>query len=105
MVRLSDGGHDHGDGELCPGCQFKAELAGYFTEARQDGDEGWHWATGDLRKHMHAALLALDRVEAEAFGDVARHDDHDHARDAAAALFAIEAELHQLWHVLMGDDE
>jgi hypothetical protein len=53
---------------------------------------------------MHAALLALDGIEATAFGDASRHDDHDHASDAASALYAIEAELHQLWHVLMDDD-
>lgn len=103
MVAIGE--HDHGDGPVCPGCQFKAALAGYFAESRHDGDEEWHWATGDLRKHMHAALLALDRIEAEAFGDATRHDDHDHARDAADALFAIDAELHKLWHVLVEHDD
>ena len=104
MVAMNDD-HDHGDGEVCPGCQFKAALAKYFTESRHDGDEEWYWATGDLRRHMHAALLALDGIEATAFGDASRHDDHDHASDAASALYAINADLHELWHMLVDDDQ
>jgi hypothetical protein len=102
MVAMNDDGPN--DCSACPGCRFKMALANYFTESRRDGDEEWHWATGDLRRHMHAALLALDGIEATAFGDASRHDDHDHASDAASALYAIEAELPQLWHVLMDDD-
>lgn len=103
MVAINDDGPD--GCANCPGCRFKAALAHYFTESRRDGDEEWHWATGDLRRHMHAALLALDGIEAEAFGDASQHDDHDHASDAASALYAIDAELHQLWHLLVGNDD
>jgi len=105
MIAKDDTGHDHGDGEVCPGCQFKLALARFFTEARHDGDEEWHWATGALRRQMHAALLALDELEAQAFGDASQHDDHDHARDAAAALFTVSADIHKLRQMLIGDDD
>ena len=99
MVAIGE--HDHGDGELCPGCRFREVLAEFLERSHEDGREEWHWAVGDLRQHMHAALLALDAIEARPFDD---EPDHDAGEDAAAAIAALGSEIHQLWHTLMGDE-
>jgi hypothetical protein len=48
MVAIQDGVHDHGDGELCPGCQFKAVLAEHLEWAADEDDLTWHDLTGEL---------------------------------------------------------
>lgn len=103
MVAVNVGGHDHDDGTTCPGCRFRAALAEFLEHSHDDGREAWHWAVGDLRQHMHAALLALDALEAQPFVDDLDPDD-DPAADAAAAIAAVGAEIEQLWHTLMGSD-
>ena len=72
--------------------------------SHDDGREEWHWAVGELRQHMHAALLALDAIEAQPFTD----DDDldaDPAADAAAAITAVGSEITELWHTLVADDD
>lgn len=102
MVAIGE--HDHGDGELCPGCRFRAKLATFLERSHGEGREEWHWAVGDLRQHMHAALLSLDAIEAQPYTDSDDDDlDDDPAADAAAAITAVGSEIEELWHVLMGD--
>ena len=100
---VSIGEHDHGDGSVCPGCRFRQALAEFLATSHDDGREAWHWAVGDLRQHMHAALLALDAIEAQPFADADESDD-DPAADAAAAIAAVGSEIQQLWHAVMDDD-
>jgi len=101
MVAFHDG-HDHGDGNVCPGCRFRKVLAEFLARAHEDGRQEWHWAVGDLRQAMHAALLALDAIDAAAFDNDARDADDDPAADAAEAITDVGAEIEQLWHALMG---
>lgn len=101
MVAIGE--HDHGDGERCPGCRFRKVLAEFLEGSHDDGREEWHWAVGELRQHMHAALLALDGIEAQPFAEDDDPDD-DPAEDAAAAITAVGAEIDHLWHALMHDD-
>ncbi len=98
------GEHDHGDGNICPRCQFRKALAEFLAQSHDDGREEWHWAVGDLRQSMHAALLALDAIEAQPFTDDDDPDD-DPAADAAAAITAVGSEIHTLWHTLVADDD
>lgn len=104
MVAIRE--HDHGDGELCPGCRFRKALAVFLSRAHDDGREEWHWAVGELRQHMHAALLALDAIEAQPFVDAddPDDDDDDPAANAAFAITAVGSEIEELWHTLMADD-
>lgn len=96
--------HDHGNGPVCPGCRFRAKLATFLEQSHSEGREEWHWAVGELRQHMHAALLALNAVEARPFMDGDDDDpDDDPAADAASAITAVASEIEQLWHVLMDD--
>jgi hypothetical protein len=108
MVAMNDG-HDHAGGNVCPGCRFRKALAEFLADAHEDGRQEWHWATGDLRQSMHAALLALDAMDAAAFDDEPKDSDEDPAADAANAITDLGAEIEQLWHTLMdgvsqGDD-
>lgn len=103
MVAI-DHEHDHGKGPLCPGCRFREALSVFLTESHAEGREEWHWAVGDLRRHMHAALVALDGIEALPFADSDGDDpDDDPSAAAAAAITAVGSEIEQLWHVLMHD--
>ena len=97
-------GHDHDGGNVCPGCRFRKALAAFLERAHQDGRQEWHWAVGDLRQAMHAALLALDAIDAIAFDDDPADADDDPAADAAEAITDVGAEIEQLWHALMGSD-
>jgi hypothetical protein len=103
MVAIGDD-HDHGEGQVCPACRFREALAEFLEESHSDGREEWHWAVGDLRQSMHAALLALDAIEAQPFDNDADPDDEP-AVDAAAAIVAVGAEIEQLWQALLGDGE
>ena len=107
MVAIRE--HDHGDGERCPGCRFRKALAEFLARAHEDGRQEWHWAVGELRQAMHAALLALDAIDAAAFDDVPDDADDDPAADAAEAISDVGAEIEQLWNALIpgkgqGDD-
>ncbi len=99
MVMIN-GGHDHGDGSVGSGCRFREALAEFLLEAHDEGREVWHWAVGDLRQRMHAALLAIDAIESMPFADA--KPDEDPAADAAAAITAVGSEIEHLWHELMG---
>ena len=101
MVAIDDGGHEHDDGEVCPGCQFRARLAVFLAAAHEDGREEWHWAVGDLRQRLLAALVALDAIEAEPYTD--DESDDDPAEGAADAIGAVGSEIENLWRALMGD--
>jgi len=102
MVAIDHGGHDHDDGNICPGCQFRKALAEFLARAHEHGRQEWHWAVGDLRQAMHAALLALDAIDADAFDDDPDEGDDDPAADAADAITDVGAEIEQIWHLLMG---
>lgn len=102
MVAIGE--HDHSDGEMCPGCRFREALAEFLESAHGEGREEWHWAIGELRQHMHTALLALDAIEAQPFAEDDDPDD-DPAEDAAAAITAVGAEIDHLWQSLVGDDD
>lgn len=106
MVAMNE--HDHGDGELCPGCRFRRALAEFLARSHDDGREEWHWAVGELRQHMHAALLAIDAIEAQPFADADDADDDDDddpAADAAFAITAVGSEIEELWHTLMAGSD
>ena len=105
MVAIGE--HDHGGGELCPGCRFRRTLAEFLATSHSDGREEWHWAIGELRQHMHAALLALDAIEAQPFADAddPDDDDDDPAADAAFAIMAVGAQIEELWGALVGGSE
>ena len=103
------GEHDHGDGERCPGCRFREALAEFLARSHEDGRQEWHWAVGDLRQSMHAALFAIDAIEAAALDPVPDDPDvgpvDDPAADAATAIANVGAEIEQLWHALMGEGQ
>jgi hypothetical protein len=103
MVAMHDG-HDH-DGNRCPGCQFRKALAGFLAQAHEDGGREWHWAVGDLRQAMHAALLTLDAMDAAAFDDDPADADDDPAADAADAIADLGSEIEELWHALVGQGD
>lgn len=102
MVSNFDGSeHDHDQGDECPGCRFRDALESFLIESHNEGREEWHWAIGDLRRHMHCALLALDAVEARPFDD---EPDPDAATDAAAAITLVGAEIQHLARHLLDDN-
>ena len=104
MVAFKDDKHDHGDGEACPGCRFKAALAKFLEQSHSEGRKEWHMAIGELRQHMHAALLSLDAIEAGLFEDADNDElDHDPAEAAAFAIVNVGSEIEELWHALMDD--
>ena len=105
MVAMRDD-HNHGDGEACPGCRFKAALAKFLEDSHSEGRQEWHWAIGELRQHMHAALLSLDAIEAAAFGDADDDElDDDPAEAAAFAIVNVGNEISELRDALMPDDD
>ena len=105
MVAMGDE-HDHGDGEACPGCRFKAALAKFLEQSHSDGREEWHMAIGELRQHMHAALLSLDAIEAGLIEDADDDElDHDPAEAAAFAIVNVGNEINELRDTLIGNDD
>jgi hypothetical protein len=105
MVAASDD-HNHGNGNTCPGCRFKAALARFLEDSHSEGRQEWHWAIGELRQHMHAALLSLDAIEASAFGDADDDEfDDDPAEAAAFAIVNVGNEINELRDTLMPDDD
>ena len=104
MVAIGE--HDHGDGELCPGCRFREVLADFLERSHEDGREEWHWAVGGLRQHMHAALLSLDAIEAGLFEDADDDElDDDPAEAAAFAIVNVGNEISELRDTLIGNDD
>jgi hypothetical protein len=95
------GGHDHGDGDLCPDCQFREALGEFLRRAHNEGREEWHWAVGDIRQAMHAALLALDAVDAAAFDPDNDGPEGDPLADAAAVIAWVGSRIEQLRNALV----
>jgi hypothetical protein len=105
MVAMSDE-HSHSDGEACPGCRFKAALARFLEQSHSEGREEWHMAIGELRQHMHAALLSLDAIEAGLFEDADDDElDDDPAEAAAFAIVNVGNEISELRDTLIGNDD
>ncbi len=103
MVAIHDG-HDHGDGEACPGCRFKAALAEHLSWAAADGDPSWHETTGEIIELMGTAAAALAGLRNAQFDDDAG-DPKGSAREAAAAISRLGGAIEELWHALMQDDD
>ena len=61
MVAMNDD-HDHGDGEVCPGCRFKAALAEHLKHVADEGGEAWVYTTGEIMELMGTAIGALSRL-------------------------------------------
>lgn len=103
MVTFNDGGHEHEDGTVCPGCRFRAVLAEHLAWAAGDSDESWHDLTGEMIELMGTALGALTRLRATRLdGD---HEDDDHsAQEAAAVISQLGGVIDETWHALMDDD-
>ena len=100
MVAIGE--HDHGDGELCPGCRFVEGLIQHLDAAANGDDQRWHDATGDIIDAMHSALWALHRMRAEATTDYT--DEIDNHGEAARSLATVGRVIDELWHMLMDDD-
>lgn len=103
MVSIHDGGHDHDDGELCPGCRFREALAEHLAHVAQEGDEAWVWTVGELTELMGTAAAALARLRNAQYESAAGDDDS--AAEAAAALSRLGGILHELWDMLLEDDD
>ena len=101
MVAKNDG-HDHEFDWRCPGCVFREAMYAALKSSHDSGAEAWHYTVGDLRRAMHAALLALDHIEARPYTDDGPLAPFE---DAADSIAKVGEELEQLWHDLMPDDE
>ena len=100
MVAMN-GGHDHDFDWHCPGCVFREALYGALKGSHDGGAVAWHHTVGDLRRAMHAALLALDHIEASPYTDDGPLAPFE---DAANAIATVGEEMEQLWDALMTDD-
>lgn len=101
MVSLNE--HDHGDGPVCPGCQFKAVLADHLAWAAQDSEESWSDLTGEMIVLMGTALgmlTALRLGHVDGGGCPANT-----ASAAAAAISRLGGVIDETWHALMDDDD
>ena len=101
MVAMNDE-HDHGDGEACPGCRFKAALAEHLEHAADEGGEAWVYTTGEIMELMGNAVGALSRLRNARFENDA--DDDGSAIEAAAAISRLGGAIEELWHMLMDDE-
>lgn len=102
MVAFHDGHHEHGDGEVCPGCRFKQELAEHLEWAAEDSELSWHECTGEITHVMCESLAALTALRAGRFDpDVA---DADNATRAAAAISRLGGVIQEMRVALMDDD-
>lgn len=98
MVSL---GHDHGDGEDCPGCRFREALAELLESAADGPEDEWHDATAEIIFLMNGALSALTALRSGRFD----HDLHDeeHASMAAAAISRLGGRIEELYEAIMDD--
>ena len=100
MVSISE--HDHGDGDLCPGCRFRQTLAEFLEGMADEPEIAWHEATGEIIFLMNGALAALTALRAGRFdGDL--HDD-DNAAMAAAAISRLGGKIEELYDAIMDED-
>lgn len=104
MVAIPDGGHEHDDGQLCPGCRFREALTEHLGRVAQEGGEAWVWTVGALTELMGTAAAALARLRNAQYDD-SIGDDDDSAAEAAAAISRLGGEIHELWHMLLDDDD
>lgn len=103
MIARDGSDHDHGDGEVCPGCRFKATLAEHLEWAAADSEIGWHEFTAEITHVMCAALAALTALRAGRFDpDVG---DPDNATRAAAAISRLGGVIESMWVALMDDHD
>lgn len=104
MVAFSE--HDHGDGEACPGCQFKAALSDHLAWAADEPEETWHNVTGEITALMAGTITALMQLRAQRFDPSADDDDaEEHALMAASAIHRLGTVAQELWHALVSDDQ
>lgn len=101
MVAKSE--HSHSDGELCPGCRFKAALAEHLALVADEGGEAWVWTVGEITELMGTASAALARLRNAQYDD-AIGDDDDSAMKAAAAISRLGGAIDELWHAMLDDD-
>jgi hypothetical protein len=101
MVAIHDV-HDHGDGEVCPGCRFKAVLAEHLEMFAGDTDESWHEFTGEMMVLMGTALSMLTALRLAAVGGHGTPDNT--AMAAASAISRLGGVIDETWHMLMDDD-
>ena len=101
MVAITND-HDHGDGEACPGCRFKAALAEHLEHAADEGGEAWVYTTGEVVELMGTAIAALSRLRNARFENDAADDGS--AMEAAAAISRLGGAIEELWHMLLGDE-
>jgi hypothetical protein len=102
MVAFIDSDHEHDDGEVCPGCRFKQELAEHLEWAAGDSELSWHEVTGEITHLMCEALAALTALHAAQFDDEVVSPDT--APRAAAAISRLGGAIQELWIALMEDD-
>lgn len=98
---VSIGEHDHGDGEPCPGCRFKAVLAEHLNWANSHSEESWHDLTGELIVLMGTALSMLTAMRGAYINGI---DSPESAEGAAAAISRLGGVIDETWHALMDDD-
>ncbi len=103
MVAINNDGHDHDDGEVCPGCRFKQELAEHLEWAAGDSELSWHECTAEITHVMGEAMAALTALQRGRFDpDVADAED---ATRAAAAISRLGGVIQEMWVALMDDDD
>ncbi len=103
MVAFPSSEHEHGDGDVCPGCKFKAALAEHLTWAAGDSELSWHECTAEITNVMCEALAALTALRAGRF-DHAVTDPGAAAR-AAATISRLGGVIQSMWVALMDDDD
>ena len=102
MVAMNDE-HGHGDGERCPGCRFKAELAEHLEWAADQAEQDWHAITGEFTTLMAGTLAALARLRTQRFKHHADDGEQLHV-EAAAGIARLGGAIDELWHALMDDE-
>jgi hypothetical protein len=103
MVAFLESGHEHGDGDVCPGCKFKAALAEHLAWAAGDSELSWHECTAEITNVMCESLAALTALRAGRFdNDVA---DPGSAARAAATISRLGGVIQSMWVALMDDDD
>lgn len=101
MVAISDGGHEHDDGQLCPVCEFKSRLAVLIQRTADGHERHWDDLQGGLVDCMFDAMWALRRTRRERFTD--EHDEIANAWEAAARLVQLAVLLSDLRDRVMDD--
>lgn len=103
MVAIHEG-HDHGEGQVCPGCKFRKELAEFLAGEARSSEADWHDTTAEIIELMTSAVSALTTLRYVKFDDEDDATDNDEAEMAAAAISRLGGAIHELWHVVMDDD-